>query len=209
MSRRLFTGRLFTDRLFTGRLFTDRRAAAAGLATLALISVTEGSDTLVRSKPGDVVRDEGTIEVFSAALTVAIAAGAASVLRPGAPPLPRRRGLYWIGLALAWCGVGVNRWARYTLASTYRPVVTLVEGQQVVETGPYRFIRHPMYLGGVLMCAGTAAALGTAPAAAAWLLPPAALVRRITVEERVLNEALGERYAAFARGRARLFPGIW
>jgi protein-S-isoprenylcysteine O-methyltransferase Ste14 len=93
------------------------------------------------------------------------------------------------------------------IACTYRPVVTIVEDHEVIESGPYRWVRHPMYLGGMAICAGVASALSTGPTVTAWLLPPVFLVRRIIVEEHVLAESLGERYTDYARDRARLFPG--
>jgi protein-S-isoprenylcysteine O-methyltransferase Ste14 len=103
--------------------------------------------------------------------------------------------------------------ARRALGARYRPVVTVLADHDVVDAGPYRVVRHPMYLGSTLLCLGLTTTLGAGtragPAALAWLLPPLALLRRIAVEERVLAEALGDRYATYAHGRARLVPGVW
>lgn len=191
------------------RLFGDRRSAVAGVSTAAVLAAMEAADVLKGGAAGDDVRDQGTVTLFGAGMAVAVATGAASLLRRGSRPLPRSRPGYWAGLALAWGGIAVNRWARSTLGSQYRPVVTVLEGQEVVDRGPYRLVRHPMYLGGALICGGVGLALGTRASLLAWALPPLTLVQRIRVEERVLREHLGERYEAFAASRSRLIPGLW
>lgn len=190
-------------------IFGDRSSAAAALATLATLIAMEASDVATRPAAGDDVHDEGTARLFAVGMAVAVATGGASLLRRDGRTLPRSRAGFWGGLLVSWAGIGVNRWARSTLASNYRPVVTVVEDQEVVDHGPYTLVRHPMYLGTTMICLGVAAALSTGPTAAAWALPPLALVRRIAVEERTLTAGLGERYEAFAASRARLVPGLW
>jgi protein-S-isoprenylcysteine O-methyltransferase Ste14 len=81
--------------------------------------------------------------------------------------------------------------------------------QHVVSSGPYRYVRHPMYAGFVLYALGTTLLLGS------WYGVPGALIligivaRRAVLEERVLCEGL-EGYTAYIRRvRYRLVPGIW
>lgn len=105
--------------------------------------------------------------------------------------------------------MAINRWARRTLGENYRPVVTVLDEHTVVERGPYRFVRHPMYSGSALICIGNGTALATWPCFVAWTLPALALTRRIAVEERVLRNGLGERYTSYEASRARLVPGLW
>ena len=190
-------------------LFADRRTAAAAAVTTVALAVMELVDARTGSAPGDDKRDEGTIEVFSAAMAAALTTTAVSLLRRNRRPLPRGRVRFAAGLGMVWSGIAVNRWARRTLGVFYRPVVTILDDHQIVSGGPYRFVRHPMYLGGTLICAGNAVVLATMPTAAAWVLPPLALVRRIVVEEAALGSALGDRYEAYAAGRSRLVPGLW
>ncbi len=84
-----------------------------------------------------------------------------------------------------------------------------MEGQKVVTTGPYAVVRHPMYVGVLIMVLGTPLALGSG-----WGLVLAAaivpiLVLRILDEERLLRDEL-EGYDTYARDvRYRLLPGIW
>jgi protein-S-isoprenylcysteine O-methyltransferase Ste14 len=112
-------------------------------------------------------------------------------------------------MGMTWAGIGLNRWARHSLARNYRALLTVVEDHEVVDHGPYRLVRHPMYLGSTMICAGVALTLGTWSGVAAWALPPAALVHRITVEERMLAAALGSRYERYASTRPRMVPAIW
>lgn len=181
----------------------SRLRLAAGLVTAATLAVMEAADMAKANRQGDDVRDDGTVELFGATLAGAMAVTAVSLRRR--PTMP----LFWPGLAGIWAGIGINRWARRTLSDRYRPIITIVPDHDVVDTGPYAHVRHPMYLGGTLICLGIGTAAGTWPAALAWLLPPAALVRRIEIEERVLADALGDRYRDYAAGRARLVPGVW
>jgi protein-S-isoprenylcysteine O-methyltransferase Ste14 len=172
------------------------------------MALVEVADWATRPMAADRVDDQHTGDLAGLAIATAITASTVSVLRDTAEPLPRNR-LYPLGIALVWAGLGVNRWARTTLGRHYRPVVTVVPDHDVVATGPYRFVRHPMYLGGMVISAGFALATGSPVASAAWLFPPLAMIRRIVVEEAVLAEALGNANEAFAKPRARLIPGVW
>jgi protein-S-isoprenylcysteine O-methyltransferase Ste14 len=80
----------------------------------------------------------------------------------------------------------------------------------VVATGPYRWLRHPSYTGGLLICSGAGLmSANWAGVAAMTLLPLAVTVWRIHTEEHALLTGLGERYRAYACDRKRLIPLIW
>ena len=82
-------------------------------------------------------------------------------------------------------------------------------GQTVVSTGPYRVVRHPMYLGNVTISLGIPVALGSWPALLVGLLVAAVFVIRITFEDRTLHAELAG-YPQYAqRVKSRLIPGIW
>jgi protein-S-isoprenylcysteine O-methyltransferase Ste14 len=110
-------------------------------------------------------------------------------------------------LALAWA---IVVWAARENAflSSYVRIQT-DRGHRVCTTGPYRFIRHPMYLADIFICLGIPLFLGSL-----WALIPAALavalfVLRTALEDRTLrNELPG--YAEYAAAvRRRLIPGFW
>ena len=66
----------------------------------------------------------------------------------------------WVGVALTAAGVAIAIWARWHLGTNWSGVVTLKEGHELIRTGPYRTIRHPIYTGILLAFLGTAVALG-------------------------------------------------
>jgi protein-S-isoprenylcysteine O-methyltransferase Ste14 len=88
-------------------------------------------------------------------------------------------------------------------------VIEVTANQRVVDTGPYALVRHPMYVGGLILAAGIPFALGSLIGLATF--PPfvAVVVWRLLDEERVLvDELLG--YAAYCeKTRYRLIPGVW
>ncbi len=156
-------------------------------------------------------RDRGTGPLIIGAVLVAIALGlmVAGSVPALAIPAPR-----WLllasGLSLIWIGIGLSLWASRTLGRFYRPLVTIHEHHEVVTAGPYGYVRHPLYAGSMMVMAGVGITLGN------WLslivcvlLPLAAYVARIRVEEDALEEALGESYLQYEQGKARLVPGIW
>jgi protein-S-isoprenylcysteine O-methyltransferase Ste14 len=61
-----------------------------------------------------------------------------------------------IGSALTWIGIGLAIWARYHLAEYWSARVTIKEGHELIRTGPYAHLRHPIYSGLVLATIGSA-----------------------------------------------------
>ena len=96
--------------------------------------------------------------------------------------------------------------------NSYLSAVVRVQGergQTVIATGPYRYVRHPMYAGIVIFVAGTALLLGSWFGLIVGLLPVAVLARRAVLEERTLQQALPGYAAYAARVRYRLIPYVW
>jgi protein-S-isoprenylcysteine O-methyltransferase Ste14 len=88
-------------------------------------------------------------------------------------------------------------------------VVEVAQGQQVINTGPYAYVRHPMYSGVTLLCVATPLALG-----ALWVVVPALLIipilaARLRNEEEVLARDLPGYTAYMQQVRYRLLPGVW
>ena len=83
------------------------------------------------------------------------------------------------------------------------------QNHRVIETGPYRIVRHPGYVAGIVLFIGTALVLNSAWALLPAILSAATLVARTWAEDRFLHENL-DGYRKFARRtRYRLVPGIW
>jgi protein-S-isoprenylcysteine O-methyltransferase Ste14 len=82
-------------------------------------------------------------------------------------------------------------------------------GHRVIDTGPYRVVRHPGYAGAITMPMWSALALGSWWAAAPSVLLALLFFRRILMEDRTLHEEL-EGYKEYAqRVRYRIVPGVW
>ena len=103
-------------------------------------------------------------------------------------------------LAMAWV-IWINRYAGRT--------IRVEEGQTVVTTGPYRFVRHPMYAFTVVMFLFAPLALGSYVALPAFALLLPIYVLRILNEEKVLRAELAGYSEYCGKTRWRILPGVW
>ncbi|MBV9816947.1 MAG: isoprenylcysteine carboxylmethyltransferase family protein [Solirubrobacterales bacterium] len=118
--------------------------------------------------------------------------------------------LFIIGLVLMAAGIALRGWAIVVLGRFFTVDVRVTADQTVVDTGPYRWVRHPSYTGLLAVCAGIGLGLGNwLSLLAALVLPAVGVIVRIRHEERALIDGLGEPYRRFAASRARLIPGLW
>ncbi len=114
------------------------------------------------------------------------------------------------GLALMWIGLAFRQWSIAALGSFFTMDVQIHEDHRVIDRGPYRWLRHPSYSGGLAIVIGFGLAEGSwLSLAVTCAIPLAAYLLRIRVEERALLEELGEEYAAYARRTARLVPRLY
>jgi protein-S-isoprenylcysteine O-methyltransferase Ste14 len=123
------------------------------------------------------------------------------------PPKP---GVYVIFLAAYLAGQGVFLWAKSVnpfFSSVAR--IQIERGQSVCREGPYRFCRHPGYLGGLLFGLATPFVLGSYWALIPQALAALLLVGRTFLEDRMLTKDLLW-YAEYRKAVPfRLVPGIW
>ena len=111
--------------------------------------------------------------------------------------------LFGLGLLLRW-------WAIITLGRFFTVDVVIEKDHEVVERGPFRYVRHPSYTGVLLAFVGWALTLRNWAAILVVLVPIfVAFVRRMNVEEQALSQALGERYHEYMRRTKRLIPGVY
>jgi protein-S-isoprenylcysteine O-methyltransferase len=112
-----------------------------------------------------------------------------------------------VALAAMVLGLAVRTWAVATLGRWFTWNVDVQPGQEVVERGPYRFVRHPGYAGALLTYVAVCALFDCWVAAAlAAVALPAAFLRRIRYEEALLRRELPG-YAVYARRTPPLVPG--
>jgi protein-S-isoprenylcysteine O-methyltransferase Ste14 len=69
--------------------------------------------------------------------------------------VPEGPGIEWLGVAITAAGIAFALWARWHLGANWSGLVTLKEGHELIRTGPYRFIRHPIYTGILIGLFGT------------------------------------------------------
>jgi protein-S-isoprenylcysteine O-methyltransferase Ste14 len=108
-----------------------------------------------------------------------------------------------VGLAVRWTAI-------FTLGVSFSTNVAIHANQTLRKTGLFRWVRHPSYSGMLVIFA----ALGLSQrnwvsVAIMLILPTAALLYRIHVEELALGEAFGEEYALYRRSTFRLIPGVY
>jgi protein-S-isoprenylcysteine O-methyltransferase Ste14 len=124
--------------------------------------------------------------------------------------LPQPLLWFWIGVAAFVAGSLLRRHCFRILGQYFTFDVQTSEAQPVIETGAYRWIRHPSYTGGVLMFAGIGLALGNWASLA--VLVGTLLVGyayRVRMEERALLATMGERYADYMRRTKRFVPFLF
>lgn len=137
-----------------------------------------------------------------------LAASLPLVLR-GLPARPLPRASEPVGLALQGGGLALRIWSMRTLGAFYSRTLRTQQPQTVVDKGPYRLVRHPGYLGSLLIWTGFALSSGSLPVAAGVLGVIAhAYGRRIDAEERLLGRDLPG-YGDYARRTRKLIPLIW
>jgi protein-S-isoprenylcysteine O-methyltransferase Ste14 len=112
------------------------------------------------------------------------------------------------GAALVVAGLAFSIWARQHLGRNWSGIVTIKSDHNLIRTGPYRYVRHPIYTGLVV------ALIGTALSQADWRGPIMivaavySFVVKIRVEERVMSETFPE-YTEYRRQTAALFPPFY
>lgn len=113
------------------------------------------------------------------------------------------------GLASFVLGMALMHWAEATLDRLFSVQVTIQEGHNLVTDGPYRFLRHPRYLGIILFAIGLSLIfrswLGLILVGALTLV----LLWRIHDEEALMHETFGEEWETYARRTRRLIPFVY
>jgi len=118
--------------------------------------------------------------------------------------------MFFLGLVVWYCGMALRWYSIRILGRFFTTRVAIARGQHVVDVGPYRWVRHPSYLGGLL------AVLGLGMTLTNWLsalLPVccllAAYAYRIPLEERALARGLGPAYSEYMGRTWRLVPYVF
>jgi protein-S-isoprenylcysteine O-methyltransferase len=124
--------------------------------------------------------------------------------------IPYRQDAYLFGFGLFVCGI-ILRWYSIAYLGRYFTVdVAIAKEHRVINSGPYRFIRHPSYTGALVAFLGFGLCLGNWMSILFLMVPiTGAFMYRIHVEERALSDALGENYETYMRRTKRLIPFVY
>jgi len=181
-------------------------------ALLVIYVVVEGGIRIAsqRNAEGAPARERVSYGVLIVVLLGSMAA-ALFLARSGDFAIPVGRWAFFaVGVVLMALGIALRVWAVVVLGRAFTVEVRVRAGQEVVDRGPYRVVRHPSYTGLLLVFLGTGLALGDWLALIVVVVPPiAAIAFRIRIEEEALLAGLGDAYRRYSAGRKRLVPGIW
>jgi len=117
--------------------------------------------------------------------------------------------LGWSMVTLTAAGIAFAWWARIHLGKLWSGGVERMADHRVVDTGPYRLVRHPIYTGLLLALVGTALAIAEWRAILAVAFALVSFVRKLRVEERWMREQFGESYRAYCQRTDALVPFVW
>lgn len=177
---------------------------------LWIVLETIGSRTKRSGDPSK-ARDRGSFRLILLLLWVAVVLDfALSFLLPQASILWNRTWVFFLGILLMLAGMAFRFYAMSVLGRFFTYDVAVHSGQTVIEAGPYRFIRHPSYTGGLITLLGLGLALGNWAGLAALLACMGfAYGYRMSVEEAALVASLGEPYKQYMRRTRRLIPFLF
>lgn len=181
-------------------------------ASELLLTITRRS----RTKTGE-RQDRSTLGMIWLVIALSISAGMfvarSGTLRAGWVGLfdfPETDVIPALAVVFFAAGVALRWWAILTLGRFFTVDVVVEKDHELVERGPFQWVRHPSYTGVLLAFIGWAMTLQNWVAMAVVLVPIfVAFLRRMNVEENALRGALGERYAAYIKRTKRLIPGVY
>jgi protein-S-isoprenylcysteine O-methyltransferase Ste14 len=122
--------------------------------------------------------------------------------------IPASETVEWMAGILCFGGLAFCVWARATLGRNWSGTITLKEGHELIERGPYRFVRHPIYTGLLAMLLATAIAFGHLGGIAAVILAFASFWIKLSEEEKLMRQQFPEQYGSYQQRVKRIIPFV-
>ena len=123
--------------------------------------------------------------------------------------LPLPLWLRWIGIGIALLGFALLQWAQTTLGKSWSDTPRMIKGQSLITSGPYQFIRHPIYTAFLLILGSTLFISANWLIGSAWLgMALLELASRIRFEEGLMLEYFGDQYREYMKRTGRLLPKL-
>jgi protein-S-isoprenylcysteine O-methyltransferase Ste14 len=117
--------------------------------------------------------------------------------------------LRWIGVGLAVLGFSLLQWAQNTLGKNWSDTPRMMEAQKLITSGPYRFIRHPIYTAFLLILGSALFISANWFIGLTWLgMTVLEVASRISFEETLMLEYFGDQYRVYSKSTGRLVPRL-
>ena len=117
---------------------------------------------------------------------------------------------FLIGTIVIWLGWALRFWSVQTLGKFFRTTVMIQKKHVVIESGPYRILRHPSYAGGLMLVTGVGIGMGNWIGLALMeIIAFAGFNIRIALEEKTLVHSLGREYQDYMKHTKKLIPFIY
>ena len=113
-----------------------------------------------------------------------------------------------VGLILNVAGMAFLVWARQRLGRNWSQTVSAKEEPELVTSGPYRYIRHPMYTGGFIACLGSAIVAGGAFVFLLLFLG-AIFLWRVGAEDKLMEQQFPNEYPDYKKRTKAVIPFVW
>ncbi|AIF46549.1 isoprenylcysteine carboxyl methyltransferase [Dyella japonica A8] len=126
----------------------------------------------------------------------------------GSRMYPESVAIALLGALLTLLGVVFACWARHVLGRNWSSVVQVKQGHELIQSGPYRWVRHPIYTGMLLAFVGTGTAIGEWRSAIAVLIVATSFWFKLRLEERWMRESFGATYVQYMQRTKALIPGL-
>ncbi len=163
-----------------------------------------------RSKSNAVSKDRHSMGTIWVVRLLAIALGIIISFQLSACEMPWPKHFFEIGCGLFVAGLVLRWYAIIYLGRFFTTNIAIAKDHHLIDSGPYRFIRHPSYTGDLLITLGFALTFANWATLLIIFLPCCAVILwRIHVEEAVLLGALGDHYQNYAQRTKRLIPLIY
>jgi protein-S-isoprenylcysteine O-methyltransferase Ste14 len=114
----------------------------------------------------------------------------------------------WLGTALTAIGIAFAIWARVYIGENWSGVVTVKVGHELIRTGPYAWVRHPIYSGMLVATLGTALVRGEVRGLVAVAILWLAFWTKSRIEEQFMRKTFGEAYADYSKSTGALIPRL-
>lgn len=123
--------------------------------------------------------------------------------------LPSPTWLRWVGVGSAGLGFVVLQWAHHALGKNWSDTPRLMQAQTLVTSGPYRWVRHPIYTAFLLIMSAPLFLSANGLIGGLWIgMTTLEVISRMRFEEALLTEHFGNQYRAYLERTGRLLPRL-